>query len=95
MNDYLSDSQRDQFVEEACKYKDNDQICMYFCYFTIINLNIYVYKGYAVTIIVEGGFGSLEVLENDIGKNRPIVLIQVCFIYSHLYVFYFNELNLG
>ncbi|CAF4511049.1 unnamed protein product [Rotaria sp. Silwood1] len=31
---------------------------------------------YAVTIIVEGGLGSLEVLENDIQEKRPIVLIQ-------------------
>ncbi|CAF4338279.1 unnamed protein product, partial [Rotaria sordida] len=31
---------------------------------------------YAVTIIVEGGVGSLGVLENDIKGKRPIVLIQ-------------------
>jgi hypothetical protein len=30
-----------------------------------------------VTIIVEGGLGTLEVLENDIENKRPIVLIQV------------------
>jgi hypothetical protein len=33
--------------------------------------------GYAVTIMVDGGLGSLEVLENDIDKGRPIILIQV------------------
>ncbi|CAF2738053.1 unnamed protein product [Rotaria sp. Silwood2] len=31
---------------------------------------------YAVTIIVEGGLGTLEVVENDIEEKRPIVLIQ-------------------
>ncbi len=36
-----------------------------------------MYKGYPVTIIVEGGVGSLEVLESDIKGERPIVLIQV------------------
>ncbi len=46
-------------------------------------MNIYI-KGYAVTIIVEGGLGSLEVLENDIEGKRPTVLIQVrIIIYSH------------
>ncbi len=30
-----------------------------------------------MTIIVEGGLGTLEVLENDIKNKRPIVLIQV------------------
>jgi hypothetical protein len=40
-------------------------------------------KGYGVTIIVEGGLGSLEVLENDIESQRPTVLIQVCIIYSY------------
>lgn len=34
--------------------------------------------GYPVTIIVEGGIHSLEVIENDIEKKRPVVLIQVC-----------------
>ena len=33
--------------------------------------------GYAVTMIVEGGLESLEVLKNDIGEGRPILLIQV------------------
>ncbi|CAF2588251.1 unnamed protein product [Rotaria sp. Silwood2] len=40
-------------------------------------LNTCMYKGYAVTIIVEGGLGTLEVVENDINEKRPIVLIQV------------------
>ncbi|CAF4173280.1 unnamed protein product [Rotaria sp. Silwood2] len=59
LNEYLTDTQRDQFVTEACKHKDNDHSC------------------YAVTIIVEGGLGTLEVVENDINEKRPIVLIQV------------------
>ncbi|CAF3845002.1 unnamed protein product [Rotaria sp. Silwood1] len=58
LNEYLGDSQRHEFVIEACKDTDNDHIC------------------FGVTIIVEGGFGSLEVLENDIKEKRPIVLIQ-------------------
>ncbi|CAF1554453.1 unnamed protein product, partial [Rotaria sordida] len=41
-----------------------------------LNICIYMYKGYEVTIIVEGGLGTLEVLENDIKEKRPIVLIQ-------------------
>ncbi|CAF1060452.1 unnamed protein product [Rotaria sordida] len=56
--DYLSDSQRHQFVTEACKDTGDGHTC------------------YAVTIIVEGGVGSLGVLENDIEGKRPIVLIQ-------------------
>ncbi|CAF2031429.1 unnamed protein product [Rotaria magnacalcarata] len=56
--DYLSDSQRNQFVIEACKDTGDGHTC------------------YAVTIIVEGGTGSLEILENDITGKRPIVLIQ-------------------
>ncbi|CAF1102784.1 unnamed protein product [Adineta steineri] len=31
---------------------------------------------YAVTIIVEGGINTLEVIENDIEKKRPIILIK-------------------
>ncbi|CAF2989754.1 unnamed protein product [Rotaria sp. Silwood2] len=62
LNEYLSDTQRHQFVTEACKYKDQDKENDHTCY--------------AVTIIVEGGTGSLEVLENDIEEKRPIVLIQ-------------------
>ena len=38
--------------------------------------------GYAVTIVVEGGLGSLEVLKNDIDEGRPIVLIQVRRLFS-------------
>jgi hypothetical protein len=38
---------------------------------------VIVFKGYAVTIIIEGGIGTLEVLENDIRAQRPIVLIRV------------------
>jgi hypothetical protein len=49
---------------------------MYVIFFVILFL-ISLYKGYAVTIIVEGGLGSLEVVENDIKGERPIVLIQV------------------
>ena len=44
-----------------------------------------IYKGYAVTIIVEGGLGSLEVLESDIEGQRPIVFIQVRIRYLQLY----------
>ncbi|CAF3511447.1 unnamed protein product [Rotaria sp. Silwood1] len=62
LNEYLSDIQRNQFVTEACNYKDQGKENDYTCY--------------AVTIIVEGGTGSLEVLENDIKGRRPIVLIQ-------------------
>ncbi|CAF3987348.1 unnamed protein product, partial [Rotaria sp. Silwood2] len=58
LHDYLSDSQRHQFVTEACKDTDNGHTC------------------YAVTIIVEGGVHSLEVLRHDIEGKRPIVLIQ-------------------
>jgi hypothetical protein len=36
-----------------------------------------IHIGYSVTIIVEGGPGTLEVLENDIKNQRSIVLIQV------------------
>jgi hypothetical protein len=49
---------------------------MYVMFFVIL-FWISLYKGYAVTIIVEGGLGSLEVVENDIKGERPIVLIQV------------------
>jgi hypothetical protein len=38
---------------------------------------VFVLQGYAVTIIIEGGTGTLEVLEDDISARRPIVLIQV------------------
>jgi hypothetical protein len=34
-------------------------------------------KGYAVTIIVEGGINTMEVIQNDIAARRPIVLTQV------------------
>ncbi|CAF0951970.1 unnamed protein product [Rotaria sp. Silwood1] len=58
LNDYLGDSQRHQFVIEACKNTNDGYTC------------------YAVTIIVEGGVNSLEILQNDIEGKRPIVLIQ-------------------
>ncbi|CAF2850895.1 unnamed protein product [Rotaria sp. Silwood2] len=32
---------------------------------------------YPVTIIIEGGLGSLEVIKNDVEQKRPIVLIKV------------------
>ncbi|CAF1003931.1 unnamed protein product [Adineta steineri] len=34
------------------------------------------HKCYGVTIIVEGGKNTIEVLQNDIRKNRPIVFIE-------------------
>jgi len=52
-------------------------------------------KGYAVTILVEGGIGSLEVLENDIENKRPIVVIQVCILYSSLNFWYYNYWHIG
>ncbi|CAF4189794.1 unnamed protein product, partial [Rotaria sordida] len=58
LNEYLSDSQRNQFVTEACRNKDDDHTC------------------YGVTIIIEGGLGSLEVINNDVEQKRPVVLIQ-------------------
>ncbi|CAF0730867.1 unnamed protein product [Adineta steineri] len=58
LNEYLSDSQRHQFVTEACEDKEDHHAC------------------YSITIIVEGGLGSLEIVENDIHGERPIVLIQ-------------------
>jgi uncharacterized protein (DUF111 family) len=44
-----------------------------------VDVSFYHCLGYAVTIVVEGGVGTLEVVENDIKAKRPIVLIQVCF----------------
>lgn len=41
-----------------------------------------LHEGYAVTIIVDGGVGSLEVIENDIKNGRPIVLIQVFLLFN-------------
>jgi hypothetical protein len=41
-----------------------------------------IFEGYAVTIIVEGGINTLEVLENDIEAKRPFVLIQVRSLFS-------------
>ncbi|UJR29010.1 hypothetical protein I4U23_010228 [Adineta vaga] len=58
LNEYLSDSQRHQFITEACRDRNDNHTC------------------YPVTIIVEGGLGTLEVLESDINGERPIVLIQ-------------------
>jgi hypothetical protein len=37
-----------------------------------------------VTIIIEGGIGTLTVLENDIAAKRPIVLIQVRIFFIHI-----------
>ncbi len=39
LNEYLSDSQRKQFVTEACKVKDNDHTCMYFSSFSLYYYN--------------------------------------------------------
>ena len=33
--------------------------------------------GYGITIIVEGGANTLEVIKNDLDTKRPVVLIQV------------------
>jgi hypothetical protein len=43
-----------------------------------------IFTGYAVTIIIEGGTNTLDVLKNDIEEKRPIVLIQVRSLYLHL-----------
>jgi hypothetical protein len=76
---YLSDSPRTKFIKavtEAAK-----------CIYALKNANssdssklIYVFLvflGYAVTIIVEGGINTLEVIQNDIAARRPVVIIQV------------------
>ncbi|CAF1015057.1 unnamed protein product [Rotaria sp. Silwood1] len=74
--EYLSDSQRHQFVMEACKDKDQDKDKDKDDDKKKQNDSNNDHTCYAVTIIVEGGLGSLEVLENDIQEKRPIVLIQ-------------------
>ena len=45
-----------------------------------VDVSVYYCLGYALTIIVEGGIGTLEVLESDVKAKRPIVLIQVCLV---------------
>jgi len=57
------------------------------CNFSSYQYNqLIIYKGYPVTIIVEGGVGSLEVLESDIKGERPIVLIQVRISHILIYI---------
>lgn len=52
----------------------------------MITEHVNLYKGYGVTLIVEGGHNTLELLENDLKHKRPIILIQVCILYVSIFL---------
>ncbi|CAF1400746.1 unnamed protein product, partial [Didymodactylos carnosus] len=70
LKSYMSDSQRSQLVEAAVN--DRSEID---CSSTVQQL-MFLNLGYPVTIIVEGGKNTLEVVLHDISKRRPVVIIQ-------------------
>ncbi|CAF1014905.1 unnamed protein product [Adineta ricciae] len=60
LNGYLADHERNELVTHASN--QTNHTCLF--------------KGYGVTIIVEGGLNTLDVIENDIKNHRPVVLIE-------------------
>ncbi|CAF0930453.1 unnamed protein product [Adineta steineri] len=74
LGSYLDDGQRSALVECAMKDKDDKHQIALVGHAKKDKAD--EHKCYGVTIIVEGGKNTIEVLQNDIQANRPIVFIE-------------------
>jgi hypothetical protein len=69
---YPKEMQRSDFVDHACR-EDKSESSFILLYLSDISFS----KGYAVTIIVEGGINTCLAVLNDIQMKRPVIFIQV------------------
>jgi len=76
---YLTDESRSKFVNEIINPLETDDAYMRpnQPYIDVSGLQrVKLTKCHSVTIIIEGGLESFEIIANDLENNRPVVIIH-------------------